>query len=618
MEQELKYSKIYGLKCTAKTLAFTLILNSITVLLFAVQTPRTVFIHAFEARNALVPLEILKEVKTSLRIFFSKSQEFTVVCESLKCEYRVRGYVWIDTPYVYADAEVMDSINKRSPLNVGASVVRLPNMKPSDIADSLVETLYEKIVIGITKPVRIAISRFSMAGGNASYESLKAALPAMLETGLSVSHDIVLLEDRSDTLFDKIIQGYSASYKYNPITRLKYGKILLPNYLIRGTFWEHNGMVRIDVKCLNIESGELISGQGITTPVSSVASKMALFASEIRAGILEDLNRVEARKTLAVIGLTPVPNTTDNVRQTKEIVREITRNLKTVDSIRVREDNALIDSFMKYPTDKWEMASALRVNRLVLVGYENHGDGRIVIGAEIFDSEKPESAKYIQPDTMSYQEIDSLTKIVLDAVLQGLSVIKKSYYKHITIKKELRRRSVGLRYGGVITDVDGPLENSTNQSFDFHFSMPSPILNPDNFRLGGLFTWNWGNGTWENVFLGTRETSVHLLSAFLTFMYHRRPGERTDPYCGIGLGYLQLRRIKYKDDNLLDTPSIPYFGMTAIGGLQFFANSAWHGTFQSKFWFGIGEVPADTVNQVIFKDGCLFGLDISVGIGVKW
>jgi len=618
--------KAVMLRCLLiKEVAFMLILCGLFGMLNASKQRTTVFIGNFAVKGTVECDSLNVRLSPALANMFKKSRDYMVVCASASDKYEVSGYVWEDKPYVYADAEVID-IERASVLvlSVGAGVVKYDDMQVSTVADSLAQILFDKIVFGLTKPVRIAISEFSMAGGDTICQSLKVALPAMLESALSVSSDVVLVEGSKDTLANRISEGYRVGYMYDPLTKYKYGKIMLPNYLIRGTFWEYGGKVRIDVICVNIETGEGIFGGGTVLPVvdiDEIPVKMGEFSTEILAGIMRDLNKAEARKTMAVVGLTPLPDTKDNRRYAKNIVREITRKLKTTkaDKIRIKEDQAKIDSFMRMPTDKWKMASRLKVSRLLLIQLQNYGDGKIIIEGEIFDSEYPDSnfGAYIKPG--NFREITPLTHRVVDSVLKMLGVDKDTNFKEdITIKRELMPYSFGIRYGTVITSVNGPLEIRTNQSFDLFFSAPLPFVNSEYLKIGGLITWNWGDRTWENTFLGIEKTSVHLLSAFMTFRYNHSPGERTNPYLDFGLGVLKLRRIKHEGDNLLDAPGYPMFGIAAIAGSEFFGNKSLCMTFQTKIWRGFGEVAADTVNNTIFKGGDLFGLDISLGFGFKW
>ena len=170
----------------------------------------------------------------------------------------------------------------------------------------------------------------------------------------------------------------------------------------------------------------------------------------------------------------------------------------------------------------------------------------------------------------------------------------------------------------VVTSVNGPLENHSNQSFDLYFNAPFPFFNNERLKIGLLLTWDWGNRTWENAFIGTEETSMHLVSTFLTFKFQFLPGQRTNPYLGVGIGSLTLKRIRHAGDNLLDAPGYPKFGIAAIVGSEFLGNRAHHFTGQVKLWRGFGEVAPETYGGTTFAGGDLFGLDISGGIGLKW
>ena len=567
----------------------------------------------------LLPQSIDRELKQH-----DSQRKFTIKTE--ESVYLLVGSFKKDD-YVYIDYNVwsMDSYEA-----VVKNEARFVKYQKDYVAEIAAQKLFDDIVFGLLKNVRIAVADFSMLGHDKmpkTLKSLERAIPMMLKNGLKISPQLTIVEEEHDPFIQRIIKAQRQRGIIDVRTLPELGRILHPDYLITGQFWQLGEKIGVEVQCMNISTGETIVSEGISIQhidVDTIHARISALASNIRQGIAKDVMREKTRQTISVVGVPPIPDTKDNRRRAEHLIRAISRKLKTVDTdeLKIEESRQKIADFIRQPANAWAMATDLDVDILFMVQYEDHGEGDITVDAEMFDRARPHANVYNKLWYRRSTQIDEVADEIAVSFLQTLGVPPSNLEKNKDDRRGIRVRrlerpfSIGTRFGVVLTTVGGPLENSQNQSFDIFFSFP--LDRNHHWKLGTLITWDWGNRTWENVFLGTRETSMHLFSSYLTMKYYFLPERSFNPYAGVGVGLLLLRRIRDEEGSLLAAPGDPRIGVTALFGFEIFSNRKLFLAPQVKVFYAFSEVDEETYKGQHFNSGILKGVNIGLGIGYKW
>lgn len=538
-------------------------------------------------------------------------------------DYFVIGEFWEDSGILRVKGEVINTQTRKIEFNIKAATEDTTGTR-EEIAELLADQLTQYMIIGLSKRIRIGIVNFRMVGGDTTLEFLEEKIPVMLVTDLSVSPKLTFIERDRDTLFQKIekttrlLEGM-----YEKLTRLVEGKHLIENYLIMGDFCEHNGKMRIDVRCVSILTSEIIVSEGINldkVDLSEIAERITTLAYKILISIERDLSKRDVGKLISVVGLPPTPDTKPNRLRTEHIIRAVSRKLKTVDTeeIKIKEDQKKVHQYINNPTDRFGMTTELGVSKLLIFQYEHYDGEKITINVDIFDSEKP--THYIYSDTRSgkSQDVDGFVNDIVKESLVHLGVQDSIYKKHKTEIKRIpvrtieKKHTIGVRFGTVSADPKGPLHNSSNLSFDLYYSYHFPKTQ---FEIEPLITWDWGSGTLEKT------PSVHLLSSFLVVKYCILPEHVINPYFGAGIGRLNLRRIR-EASLIWNAVGDPSLGLTLLGGLEVFWNESLNLDFRVKGYYGLRQYEEqvyydEEFHQRKFRGGRLVGLDLVVGFAYK-
>ncbi len=108
-----------------------------------------------------------------------------------------------------------------------------------------------------------AVLYLDYAGDDAELFDLRKGLAQMLISDLSASTGFKLVERIAlQSVIDEL--ELNQSKKIDPATASKIGKLLGAEYLVMGGYFEFRGALRVDVRVVRVETGELIKGIGVT------------------------------------------------------------------------------------------------------------------------------------------------------------------------------------------------------------------------------------------------------------------------------------------------------------------------------------------------------------------
>lgn len=264
----------------------------------------------------------------------------------------------------------------------------------------LASYIADRLIIRLTKDIRIAITDFRLTSGDSTkYASYGRALPHMLATRLDSSRpsrlmlleysagDSSLLQDQMRTL----VAGLA-----DPLTVVQRGRELLANYVILGDYLVLGETLRIDVRCVSVESRAVIASRGVSIDpitVQEIDERFAQLASDLRSVIEEDFTeRANRPRYVAIAGIRPIPNSGENQGVTQDLVRTLERKLAqlTETRLRVREQ---LDEARLWPgsESRWNLATALNADIVVRLRLDRTLRDHPRLESDIFDTEQPDN-----------------------------------------------------------------------------------------------------------------------------------------------------------------------------------------------------------------------------------
>jgi len=363
--------------------------------------------------DSLIPQSLavlLNESKTlGISAYFDEFGETTKIGDTV---YVAQGDMLLHSGVVYVRGKVTEKNTGklRFPFEANASKDRSGEDQLKEDWEILSERLYEDFVMGFARTIRIGIIEFKLVGGDTSFAFLTEAIPKMLSTYLQVSPNITLIEGHTEQLVSEI-EKRKLEGIYDAQTAARYGRLMVANYLIMGQLWEYNKKMRIDVRCVNVESSEIIV------------------------------------------------NTANNRIRALHFARATSRKLRTSvsASMKVKEDWYKIELFLKQPADVWTMAATLDVDMLFAIQYENYEHGDITIDAELYDRSRPHTSVYSGTWCESAKDIDNVSDTIAVSLLRTLGIADS-----VIKKNEKERRGIFVRrierpfsFGGIGAIVHG-------------------------------------------------------------------------------------------------------------------------------------------------------------------
>jgi TolB-like protein len=115
----------------------------------------------------------------------------------------------------------------------------------------------------LENPKRVAIISFDNSTGKESeYGDLGGPLRDMLTTDLKDVKNLTMVDRQA---LEKLLteQNLNNSKSFDQATATKLGKLLGAEIIITGTYFEFFGSLRVDAKCINVETGEIAFSVGV-------------------------------------------------------------------------------------------------------------------------------------------------------------------------------------------------------------------------------------------------------------------------------------------------------------------------------------------------------------------
>lgn len=478
---------------------------------------------------------------------------------------------------------------------------------------SIIRSIADNLVVHLAKNIRIAVLRFPMTGGDTSLHVLERALPNMLATGLDISRRLALIESLDESVLDsQQVRAAEASGIYNRQTAVRIGRRHYANYLVMGEFWELGGDLRIDVRCVSIESGEVVVTRGINIydlKIETIHERMMTLAAELRSAIESDYaDRVRRPRYVAVSGFPPSPNTGENRETLEGIVKTFSRKLQQLElpGVRVRQNSDTVRTFLKQRYDRWFMSAALNVNLLITFELDRTQADQFILTVDVFNTEDPTDF-HSWTETAAIDNVDqALDSIVLKFLAsQGLTIEPQREREMSAIKYRGLFRTLGLRFRvGAIYRNEPDLFLGAGGGGYFRvglvwmpFRSPNWQLEPLHIRLS---------------LIGQRPDRVVIGADvwFLSVNYRLRPYHSFSPYVGGSIGFLGVYR-----DAPTDFQYDALLGLGATAGFEHRIGSSFKLNYELEYAYGLGEIPPATIGGEVFSGGRPGGLYLTLATG---
>lgn len=127
----------------------------------------------------------------------------------------------------------------------------------------------------------VAVLYFDYEGQTAGLEVLRKGLAQMLITDLSASPAFQIVErGRLEELLAEIELGSSG--KVDAATAARMGRLLGARYLVMGGYFDLGGILRIDARLVEVETGRVVGTSGTTGPAGDVLAAEQKTASDLQ------------------------------------------------------------------------------------------------------------------------------------------------------------------------------------------------------------------------------------------------------------------------------------------------------------------------------------------------
>lgn len=485
------------------------------------------------------------------------------------------------------------------------------------IQERLADKFLKDIEMHLLGRIRIGLIDFKMTGGNSAFRFLEESIPTMLATGLSASREFILIETKSESqLLDKREEGRRGIF--DDTTILEVGRKLNANYLIMGEFWEYGAKMRIDARCVSIETGEIILSEAIALErieISNITNEIKLLASKIRIKIEKDFMKKEKQtKSIAVVSFPPSPNSKKNRLVAGHIRKTLVRKLWIVPDLRVKEDPEKIRKYIEIREDKLKICSNLETSCLLTIQYEElHGD-IIILDVELYDIAKPTQEIYTDSKRTRYKELDEfINKVIYEALkdleINKLSVEKRKEIEAIQVPTFSTRWTIAGKYS-LVNHADRDLFPLRNIGDYFELSLRYQLNN----RMKAELQAGIDIGSSEEINGTTDKLHVSCMHFSLPIKYDLIQTSPFDVYAGLGITVFQVFRNIIGDSGVIDSRDAFGAGLMTLIGIEVKLKKVGI-TFYLEPRYIIGTKVQTISNTYDFPGGRLGGFYLTLGIG---
>jgi TolB-like protein len=576
--------------------------------------------------KANIHVERFEEVRTEKNYFsmlppdvkiigFPTDNDLNLLIDSLKIPYNyiLAGRYWEEWGIIKVQLRLIDCETRKLEFVTDAKEIESDDLK--SVLEHLSSKLSKNIEMHLVGRIRIGLIDFEMTGGDSTFHFLEKSIPTMLATGLSTSRRFKLIETKTENL---LIQKreFGKTGIFDPSTMLEIAKSINANYLIMGEYWEYGGKIRIDARCVSIETAEIILSEAIIlnkVEIENISKKMNELASKVRITIEKDfLKRDEPVKSIAVVSFKPSPKNRRNKLITEHIRKALVRKLRLLDYLRVKEDPKKIKKYLKVKEDKLKICTDLAVNSLLTIQTESIEDEKMILDVDLYDIERPALELFSETKQLNYKELNTFVDKIIYKTLNCLKINQTdtAIIETIKIPALLTRWSFGTKYSFTYrTDNDvffdkGGVGDYWEIFLDYHFNNRIQVeffcgMDFGNRKNKGDNIKLYSYGTQQGVFI------KYSLIKKLAFDY----------YIGLGGTSYQVIRGQEKDGKK-DRDGIVGGGVLCASGLEIMFKKIGLSVYsESRYIYGTKVKKESSVYDIDFPGGRLGGLYLILGIG---
>lgn len=543
--------------------------------------------------------------------------------DSCKYNYFLQGFLWENESVISAEISAVKiecssamTGNRNMRLKdefkfiVSAPASTIQDGKPISAIENLSAKIMENLVIRFGKSIRIAILDFKMQGGDTTlYRFLERSLPTMLTTGLSISSRIKLIEvDYKDTLIKNILKSKQAAGIISQPTALNLGLMLNANYLIMGEFWEKSNSIRLDIRCVNIESREIVATRGVLIDDPStigIPNRLNQLAAELRSVIeLDFVQREKQPVSIAVVGFPPNPFKSENIDLLMKINNTLSKKLRGIPDIIVVENQELVQKYVEQRNDRWKMSSEMNADLILSLGLDRSSRDDFIISADLFDTRNPRQKIPIS-DTKktTIMTLDNMLNTIARHTADYLEIELKNEdienVENIKFTAAYNQANMGIRAGINYGDGDLYLDTNVRGLLEYNFawlpfSSPAIQIEPVILKF--------------ELFGDSPKKFVMGFDYLLAAKYKFMPYSSRNPYCGIVTGILMVYRKTADDYQFAGT-----FGAGLTAGIEQSFSNVGYMNVELKWLKGFSKIPERSLLDIRFPGGEIETIDLTIG-----
>lgn len=503
----------------------------------------------------------------------------------------------------------------------------------SKYVEFLARELKNQFEMNYSKKIRIGILNFKMTYCDSSElrPTLEETIPTILGTGLSISDAITLVEMKEVGQLLKLINADETETKkgiYNSYTALEIGNLINVNYLIMGEYFYLKKELRIDSRCVNVETGEIILSEGVNIEkfeVSALAEKIRELAESIRKNIEKDLlnknqtltkeEQKNLPKILSIVCTPPYPADRANKMRASQIRKTISSKLGLTENLRVKDDIKQINKYLDRDEDRLKISSSLKVNHLLTINFENYNDRNYILRADAYDVTNPTNTYFRSAQNGKTYKIDGMVNEIVFSYLDTLNLLTnelRQSIEEIKVPTYLDRFSAGVRLGNIKRNDQQVFLNDGIGEYGEAFLN---FYYKNNVKL----ELNVGYDTGKSIRTDQNSKAwVRNLQSSIAIKYDINKAKIINPYIGAGLAVFQIARANRTEaDNLEEAGDIKG-GFILLAGAEIqFQNYPIFISFEPRYILGMKTKEDVTPSGIVFKRGWLGGFFFLGGIGMN-
>lgn len=463
------------------------------------------------------------------------------------------------------------------------------------------------------------------------HPTLEETIPTILGTGLSISNAITPVEMKEVGQLLKLINADENEMKkgiYNSYTALEIGNLINVNYLIMGEYFYLKKELRIDSRCVNVETGEIILSEGVNIKkfdVSTLAEKIQELAESIRKNIEKDLlyknqllsseEKAQLPMILSIVCLPPYPADRANKLRASNIRKTISSKLGLTEHLRIKDDIKKINRYLERDEDRLKMSTNLNVNHLLTIHFENYNDRNYILRADAYNIENPTNTYSRSAQNGKTYKIDGMINEIVFSYLDTLNLLTnelRQKIEEIKVPTYLDRFSAGVRLGNIKRNDQQIFFNDGIGEYGEGFLN---FYYKNNVKLELVVGYDTGKSVRTDQ---NSKAWVRNLHSSISIKYDINKAKILNPYIGAGLAAFQIARAnRTESDNLEEAGDIKGGFMLLAGAEIQFQNWPVFISFEPRYVLGMKTKEDVTPTGIKFKRGLLGGFYFLGGIGIN-